>query len=378
MKIAVLIEWRYPIYGWGQTHVLHLSRNLIEKYGYSIDLFTRNIKIDQTQKITNPGDDTKMKVIRCGIKWWFFSIFHRITRLFSVTWKLYRETRISKYDLIHAHSLLPWLPAMIVSLLTGIPVVYTVHGTMHLDKGVKNIKYYIEYILVCIIKYDAIISVSKKLLIYKNNFSNLHIIFNWVNVKEYSSTDNLPKYAGAHFLFVGRVDRQKNLNWFVEILKECDIPLLKSSWFHWNIVGDGLLREELLSTVEKYWLSQFVTWKWPLFGEDLIKEYHANHVFVLPSLAEGQPITLLEAMASWLVILATEVGENKEFIEEGKEWFLVRVWDSKEFKNKFEYLLNNTNVIQRIWEHNKVEAQKYDRQSVVEKTISVYTWVLAR
>gem|GEM_PF-6221684 len=57
--------------------------------------------------------------------------------LIKVTFVLYKKAKKEKYDIIHAHALLPGLPAKIVGKLCKIPVVYTVHGTMHMDAKKK-------------------------------------------------------------------------------------------------------------------------------------------------------------------------------------------------------------------------------------------------
>jgi len=60
-----------------------------------------------------------------------------------------------------------------------------------------------------------------------------------------------------------------------------------------------------------------------LTGKSLIKAYKRSHVFVLPSLAEGQPITLLEAWAAKLPVVVTTVGDNPLMVKDGVNGYLI-------------------------------------------------------
>jgi len=75
--------------------------------------------------------------------------------------------------------------------------------------------------------------------------------------------------------------------------------------------------------IEKYKLEKYFVFKGKLFGDDLISEYKRNHVFVLPSLAEGQPLTLLEAMASKLPVIVTDVGDNSYFVKNHENGYIL-------------------------------------------------------
>ena len=85
---------------------------------------------------------------------------YRIWNLITTTIFLYKKAKKEKYDLIHAHALLAGMPARVVGAMLKIPVVYTVHGTMHMDIMKKSFNYYMEKLLVTKIAYDLEISVS--------------------------------------------------------------------------------------------------------------------------------------------------------------------------------------------------------------------------
>jgi glycosyltransferase involved in cell wall biosynthesis len=87
------------------------------------------------------------------------------------------------------------------------------------------------------------------------------------------------------------------------------------------MVGDGALREPARSILESAGLAD-AAWL-PGEREDVPDLLRAMDVFVLPSLAEGISNTILEAMASGLPIVATDVGGNYELVDQDKTGFLV-------------------------------------------------------
>lgn len=93
------------------------------------------------------------------------------------------------------------------------------------------------------------------------------------------------------------------------------------------IAGDGPLRDSLAAEVRRLGLSEHV---W-LAGErrDVPEVMRAMDVFVLPSLAEGISNTILEAMASGLPVVATDVGGNGELVDPEQTGTLVPSSDAQ-------------------------------------------------
>ena len=87
------------------------------------------------------------------------------------------------------------------------------------------------------------------------------------------------------------------------------------------MVGEGPLRSEAAALLERAGVSNLV-WL-PGSRDDTPELLRAFDIFVLPSLAEGISNTILEAMASGLPVVATDVGGNGELVVKGKTGFLV-------------------------------------------------------
>lgn len=377
MKIAMLIDgWDPPIFGWGQVHVKYLCEWLVKNHHCFVDLFVRKL-IGEDWKIYKKDDHHgKRNIYRVWPTTKFFTIWWRLLCLFTTTIYLLWKTITQKYDIIHAHAYVSWLPAKIVWFLTRTPVIYTVHWTNCLDTKRKWLLYKLEKYLVTWIKYDLEISVSHRIFDYNNKNKNIVIIHNGVDIKKYDNIKDIEKHSGFNFIYVGRFDWQKWIEYLIEAASLLDKKILDEKKIIFNLVGDWELKNNYHLLIKKYWLQKYFVFKWKLFWEDLIKEYKRNHVFILPSLAEGQPLTLLEAMASKLPVIVTDVGDNSYFVT-NKNGYIVEPENSNLLKESIENILNtDEKTIDKIKCENYTLAEKYSRENVIKDTYSKYLSVL--
>ncbi len=374
MKIAMLIDWwDPPIFGWWQMHVKYICEWLTQNHNCSVDLFVRKLIGDNGIKYTKNEHHWKRNIFRIGPTTKFFTLRWRLICLITTTIFLLYKTIKEKYDIIHAHAYVSGLPAKIVGFLTITPVVYTIHGTMGIDANKKGILASIERRLILWIKYSLEISVSHKIFDYKNKNKNIIVIHNWVDLEKYNKLETSEKYKWIQFIRVGRFDRQKWLEYLIEWIYLINRKTLKDKWFILNLIWDWELFPNIKWLVEKYKLSDFVIFKWKIFWDKLINEYKKNHIFILPSLAEGQPLTLLEAMASKLPVIVTDVWDNKYFVKNNENGYIVKSWNAVELKESIEKILFLDNdTIKKIEENNYKLAKKYDRKNVSEITYEKY------
>ncbi len=110
---------------------------------------------------------------------------------------------------------------------------------------------------------------------------------------------------------------------------------------------------------------------------EIIKMYQAADVFVMPSYREGLPLTLFEAMASALPIVASPVN-GISFEMSKNNGFLVPYNNSEEFADKINKLLDNKKLRNRIAKANKEKARHYDWDLISQKTLSLYEDVLKK
>ena len=370
LKIAMLIDWWEPIFWWWQVHVKQLCYWLVNNHNCEVDLFVRKLKNKNWLKYIKDEIllDWKLKIYRVWPTTKFFNLFWRLISLINTTIFLLIKSINEKYDVIHAHAYLSWLPAKIVWYIFKIPVVYTVHWFNNLD--IKKVWFIniIEKWLLTWIKYDLEISVWKSFLRYKNVNKNIKIIPNWVDVKKFNEIKVYKKYNWFNFLWVWRFSWEKWLEYLIKWIWLIDKSFLEKKWFKLNLVWDWEDKEKIVKLILDLKLSKFVNIKWKLFWDDLIKEYKKNHIFILPSLSEWFGLVLIEAMASKLTIISTKCGWPEEIVEENNNGFLIKKWSFDEIKNIVEKVLNLDNLIlEKLW---KEWYKKVNEKYIINNTIS--------
>lgn len=133
------------------------------------------------------------------------------------------------------------------------------------------------------------------------------------------------------------------------------------------IVGDGDQRNRLEEFVNSAALNQaviFVGWR-----RDVPRLLKAMDVFALSSLSEGMPLTVLEAMAARLPVVATAVGALPEMVEEGRTGFLVPVGDAKAMAEALRRLFDERQLAKDFGEAAR---RKVEREFTIERTLQRY------
>lgn len=137
-----------------------------------------------------------------------------------------------------------------------------------------------------------------------------------------------PKVGGdsTMVLFVGRFHRQKNLPFFLKQL--ASLRTAAPNGWRLALVGDGEERQSLEECVRRLGLADITTWHgWQKDKARLLDLYQQADVVVNPSLYEGMPNVVLEAMACGLPVVASAVPGNNSLVRAGDTGFLFPLGD---------------------------------------------------
>ena len=110
--------------------------------------------------------------------------------------------------------------------------------------------------------------------------------------------------------------------------------------------------------------------------EEIIKMYQAANIFVMPSFREGLPLTLFEAMASGLPIVASPVNGIPFEMKAPENGFLIEYSNNEKFAEKTIELLDNKKLRDKISRNNMEKAKNYRWDLIAKKTIKVYEGLL--
>lgn len=356
MRIAVIVDGWFPSVGGGQINVWEISKRIASK-NLQIDILTRNQGKDNLPKVKN------LKIIQFGKVTHINNLPDQI--LFAL--KLIPFLLRQNYDIVHTHPFIPALTAKLVSIIKRKPIILTVHGT-RLFSNQKKLSpgLVIEYLIIKVIRYDVVISVTLALEKLANPKQQVVVIPNGV---DYQRFKNLKvKTVEGKILWVGRFDPIKRVDILLKAYEKVKQVMPKISL---TLVGYGYLENELKALSIKMKL-QDIAFKGKLIGNDLFKEYKSSSVFVLPSDSEGQPITILEAQAAGLPVVAANVGGIPELIKNHKTGILVSPGNVKALVDGMLEALKNRKRMATSVQNNKFTTW----DSISKKTYRIYKDVL--
>lgn len=112
---------------------------------------------------------------------------------------------------------------------------------------------------------------------------------------------------------------------------------------------------------------------------DLPRWYHMSDIYISPSHVDGSSVTLMEALASGLPCLVSDIPGNKEWIQDGVNGWLFRDGDADDLAEKILFAIKNRKSFKRIGESARQTAEeKADWKKNFGKLLQAYDTVIAR
>jgi glycosyltransferase involved in cell wall biosynthesis len=260
---------------------------------------------------------------------------------------LYRILSKDSFHLIHTHGYFADIIGMPVSKLLNIPHVSTCHGFISNDRNLKiyntldrfSLRFCRRVIAVSEGVRDDLVGSrvrESKIIVIQNAVQNSNtpesVSENRLNKRKMLGIKENGYVAG----YVGRLSDEKGIQYLIEagvILKQ------KSELFNILIIGDGPKRKELENLAREKGLEKEIIFAG--FQNDVEKWLPALDVFVLPSLTEGTPMALLEAMSTGVPVIATRVGGVPQVVEDGSNGVLLDPADSKRLAEEIMALVHD-------------------------------------
>lgn len=334
--------------GGAENYVLSLSGKLKEK-GHEVFILASGFS-DKKNNLINAVDFFKKggfdaDIVNIGCKYNPLAIL-----------KLVYYIKKNKIDIIHTSLSKANIIGGIASKLLRVKSVSTAHGL--------NKKSQYRYS-------DAVICVSMAVM---NNLSRqgvkkdkLHLVYNGIDTSlfdpESPAFANEPvaapaKKRGEDWLNVGiiaRLSREKGVDLFLDAARAV---LDVNPGIRFFIAGAGILKDELSRKAMAYGIDNSVYFM-GFIGDNLPFFINELDIVVFPSLKEGLPLSLLEAMSMGKVVIVTNVGGMPEVVADGRNGFIVEKGDFSSIADKIVHLFNERS--------DMVNIGKEARKSVLEK-----------
>lgn len=284
-----------------------------------------------------------------------------------------------RYDLVHTHNPSPHFYGSLAGLVAGVPVVHTKHGRNYPDQlkkvALNRMASFFSRRVVAVSSDAA--EVCRR--VEKISKRKVVTILNGVDLQRYApgSSDKAKHAMGLPedipvVGIVARLAAEKNHQLLLDACRH--LMVLGVAPFRLVLVGDGPLRSELERSVRALGLDPFVSFLG--MRQDIPELVKGFDIFALSSSTEGVSLTLLEAMACGVPVVATDVGGNPEVVEDGITGFVVPQ-DAEKMATRLLELLNDPELRSRMGRagRNRVEAH-FSLQQAAERYVALYQEVL--
>jgi glycosyltransferase involved in cell wall biosynthesis len=251
--------------------------------------------------------------------------------------------------------------------------VFTVHGTALTsgvgrdESAIAGVKRRIEKQFVIGFDYDSVISVNHEHVeLLERGHDDVHAIPNGVDI------DRFDVNAGRtqDILFLGRLAPKKRVTDLIDAFSQVEDEYPDSTL---RIVGTGPKRENLEEQVTELGISDRISFEGRVPDESIPQYYASASVFVLPSVWEGHPLTLLEAWAASTPVIASSVEGIAEFVDHKETGYLVPPKSPDKLANALRFTLENPDQAQE-WGNvaRELVEKEYSWKGVAYQTYELY------
>jgi glycosyltransferase involved in cell wall biosynthesis len=344
-KLRVLLTIDEASLGGGQMHVLLLAKYLREaNFDLEIATEANGWLVDEARNLN--------------------LLVHQIAISNKFTWQSFRHIhqllKNGQFDVLHTHGGTAgfWIRAVATVLKKRPVIVHTYHGLHYLNvlEGVGQavqqkikraifklidrllLSYTDRIICVCKSDYDKAIAAGVATV------DRTSIVYNGIEVDKFSSpldrviARKIFNLDPTEFVFgnVGRLHEQKGHKFLLQAIAKM------TNRSRLVIIGDGRLRNELITLADQLEISDRVSFLGA--RADICEFLSAIDVFIMPSLWEGQPIALLEALAIGKPCIASAVDGIPEIIVDGANGYLVSPKDVEGLASAMDLAIENPDL----------------------------------
>ena len=278
-------------------------------------------------------------------------------------------------QIVHIHtasytSFLEKMAYISVAKLAGKKVICHIHGAKFRDFIEQSHGLLIKIIIFYLKKCDRIIVLSAYWKKYFDSFlekSKVRIVENGINTRLYNGKKTARSDIPT-ILFMGEIGKRKGI---YDLLQALSIIKKSGCDFKAIIAGPGEI-EQAKKRAKELLLSECTFFVGPVAGEEKVTLLHKAWCFVLPSYAEGLPISILEALAAGLPVVSTTVGGIPDVIIQKENGFLIEPGDVHSLARDILHILKTKELSDHISATNRKKARDFCIESVSDKLYRIY------
>lgn len=383
MRIGIFTDTYPPYINGVSTSIIMLERAL-EKLGHQVFIVTVNTE-KMEYKYENENKIIRIPGISIGI------YDYRLTGIYPL--RAINKIKNWNLDIIHSQTEFGvGTFARIIAKQFNIPLVHTYH-TMYEDYVYYITKGYFDGASKKIVEHltkfycdktatELIVPTKKAYDLFKDKYKvdrNVHIIPTGIETerfyREQFETETIKKLRkrlkiteeNFVILFVGRLAKEKNVDLLIEAQAEI---VKKNPQAILLLVGDGPDMEHFKALAREKNIEKSVLFTGKIPYDEVPKYYQLAHVFVTASTTETQGLTVIEAMAASLPVLAIEDDSFRSVVIDDLNGFLFK--DKEDYQNKIMYYCNHKNELKKMGKQARNSSQVHSSKYFAERVLEVY------
>jgi glycosyltransferase involved in cell wall biosynthesis len=327
MKSLLLINYEYPPVGGGAGNAtFHIARSFVSHCGYKVTVLTARYRG------LRDASEGNLSVVRCPALRHSADRSGMIEKFSFIPGAMFALPGIvkrNKFDGCIAFFSIPCGPvALFAKALYGIPYVISLRGgdVPGNEKGLGLLHAVLTSLRRAVLAHArAIVANSEGLKRAAESADHfpVRVIPNGVDTNFFSPGESSARGdAVFRLLFAGRFQVEKNPFVVLEQFAALRAAFPAEQRVELHLVGDGPLRANLAATAERLGIAVYITWYGWLDKKALLEVYRQCDCFLNPSLYEGSPNAVLEAMACGLPVIASDCMGNNDVVTHGETGFL--------------------------------------------------------
>lgn len=368
MKILRVSSDIYPyVVGGLGVHVDELSRSQTI-LGHSVTVYVNKNGDNRTTSNTNYTENN-YKIVK----------FKPLIKIMgnSIAPNMFYQLMKDKnnYDIVHAHSHL-FFSTNLCALIRKIgkpPLVVTDHGlrSQTASEWIQNIytKTGTKWTLNIADKVICYTKIEKEELVNIGIKSQkIEVIHNGIDTNLFIPNINKSSNGNNRLLWIGRFVKGKGIDYLIDAFE-----LLNHKYqnLYMTMVGEGPERERIERKICALRIDKNIKIVDIVPNSDIVQLYQNSDVFVLPSIEEGVPRTILEAMSCGIPIVCSKLSHLVDIVKNAG--FLVPIRDSEALAEKISIILSDKELATRFGNNGRKNTiNNYSWEDTVKRTIKLY------
>lgn len=344
---------------------------LLQELGYQVEVAAN---FENGNTISNSRiEELKKRLVAMDVKYHHIPIPRNVFDIKGILSSLELVRKIcndNKYNLLHCHSPIGSVVARIGASSVrkkGTRIIYTAHG-FHFYKGAPKKNWLIYYPIekFCARWTDVLITINKEDYVFAKQKLNIkrieYVPGIGVDIEKFSiegfDKNTKKEELGISrdsivLLSVGELNENKNQKVIIQALGK-----INNSDIHYVIAGQGNKYDELRILAKKQGVNLHLLG----YRTDVCELYNMADVFVFPSFREGLSVSLMEAMASGLPCVVSEIRGNVDLIDQNGG-YLCEPSDYESFSIAIRNIINN-NKRENMGMHNRKVMEDFSLEKI--------------